>query len=72
MSMSVSRILQYLLLLLLLLLGSFCAHALSLAPASAQNSIDIEFKDNGQTVKALPLDELQKRPLKSSLPFSRQ
>lgn len=53
--MSVSRCLQY----LLLLLGSFFALALSLATASAQNSIDIEFKDNGQTVKALPLDELR-------------
>jgi hypothetical protein len=48
--MSISRILQY----LLLLLGSFFAHALPLAPASAQNSIDIEFKDNGQTARTLP------------------
>ncbi|SHL62278.1 Cytochrome c [Nitrosospira sp. Nsp11] len=55
MSMSISRILQY----LLLLLGGFFAHALPLAPASAQNSIDIEFKDNGQTVRTLPLNDLR-------------
>ena len=53
--MSVSRCLQY----LLLLLGSFFAHALSLAPASAQGAIDIEFKDNGQTVRALSLNDLR-------------
>ena len=55
MSMSVSRILQY----LLLLLGSFFVDALSLAPASAQGAIDIEFKSNGQTVRALSLDDLR-------------
>ena len=53
--MSVSRCLQY----LLLLLGSFFVDALSLAPASAQGAIDIEFKSNGQTVRALSLNDLR-------------
>ncbi|SCX40163.1 Cytochrome c [Nitrosospira sp. Nsp1] len=53
--MSVSGILQY----LLLLLGSFFALALSLATALAQDSINVEFKNNGQTVSALPLDDLR-------------
>ena len=42
----------------LLLLGGILANVLPLAPASAQDSITIEFKDGGRIVKALTLSGL--------------
>lgn len=43
---------------LLLMLGGLFTSALLLAPASAQNDISIEFRNEGQVVKSLSLEDL--------------
>jgi hypothetical protein len=46
------------LLYILLVLGSLLINAFSLAPASAQGHVDIEFENEGRNIEKLSLDQL--------------
>ena len=54
MSTYLPKVFQY----LLLIFSSLLVHGFSLGPASAQNQVDIEFKNGDQIVRTLSLSEL--------------